>query len=673
MSKNNTTSVQVFVLTVMMFMFIATGSVKADLNDGLVAYYPFNTNADDGSGNGNDGKLSVSGVTLTCDRFNNADSAFRFNRTEAHINAGNNSSLQITGELTISAWIKRSIMGTFDAVVSKDNGSGRSYQLWISDSNKAHFTIFKSNGDSSAVSDATILADTWYHLVGLHNGTDVLLYVNGVLQSTTNTGGTIDNDANDLWIGDRSDGGVLPFDGTIDDVRIYNRALYESEIMQLFNMVNVENVSVDIYPRHCPNKLKLRVKSHNFKVAILGTQNFQVRTVDKTTIRLNGVSPVQNKIKDVTAPSSLEPCDCESLPKDTYKDLLLKFNSGEIIATLGAVHDGDVKKLSLTGKLHDGTAIEGFDCVQIHDCSLKNTVDLDSIEIQGPVKVDENSSCIQYSTMAYYSNGSSRVVAPDSWTVDCPLIAKISPAGLLTAYEVDTNVPCTITASYTEGGFTSMDMYNITILQLRDIMILGDSIARGEGSSDDSGFRRLLNILLKNSGYNINFEGSLRNGSLDFDRDHEGHNGWFSDQIRDNVYNWLTNNPSEIILLHIGTNDITVGQNPSEVALEVSQILNNIDLYEADNAQDITVLLALIINRDNQFSQLGINTTSYNNEILTMAGTRINNGDKIVVVDLEATLNYPADLSDSVHPNDVGYEKMSNTWFNALDKFLSIQ
>ncbi len=129
-------------------------------------------------------------------------------------------------------------------------------------------------------------------------------------------------------------------------------------------------ISIDIKPRHCPNKLKINKKKgkKNLKVAILGTVDFDVRTIDVDTVRLNGVKPFKPskaKFKDVTAPSALEPCDCEKLPKDTYEDLVLKFNKRKIIKTLGDVQDGESVPLTLTGNLLDSTLIEGVDCVLI--------------------------------------------------------------------------------------------------------------------------------------------------------------------------------------------------------------------------------------------------------------------------------------------------------------------
>ena len=88
------------------------------------------------------------------------------------------------------------------------------------------------------------------------------------------------------------------------------------------------------------------------------------------------------------------------------------------------------------------------------------------------------------------------------------------------------------------------------------IMPLGDSITRGE---DLVGYRRELYVDLKSAGFNIDFVGSLQDGSstgYTFDYDHEGHGGWSDGQIASNVFVFLTNNPADIVLLHIGTNGI---------------------------------------------------------------------------------------------------------------------
>jgi lysophospholipase L1-like esterase len=197
------------------------------------------------------------------------------------------------------------------------------------------------------------------------------------------------------------------------------------------------------------------------------------------------------------------------------------------------------------------------------------------------------------------------------------------------------------------------------------IMPLGDSITKGvAGSSDSTGYRRALYLSLTGAGFSVNFVGSQAAGHpTDFDRDHEGHGGWRADQIRDSISRWLTMNPADIILLHIGTNDISQGQGVSGTIHEVRQILDRIDAKSTATV----VFLARIINRNDGYSAT---TTTFNRQLQDSADKWIMKGDLIFVVDQEAALNYPADLADAVHPNDTGYAKMAQRWFTALCSYL---
>ncbi|MEM3035883.1 MAG: SGNH/GDSL hydrolase family protein, partial [Thermoplasmata archaeon] len=211
------------------------------------------------------------------------------------------------------------------------------------------------------------------------------------------------------------------------------------------------------------------------------------------------------------------------------------------------------------------------------------------------------------------------------------------------------------------------------------IMPLGDSITYGrrtwpdpelEPDGPDSpnyvvGYRQPLYFLLQNSGYYFDFVGSLQDGELatpSFDIDHQGIPGALDSDIASNVYNYLSQNPADVVLLHIGTNSLDT--NPSDV----QNILNEIDRYENDNNKNIMVLLARIINR----KTYSATTTQFNNNVQAMAENRIANGDEIVVVDQESALDYSTDMADNLHPNDSGYIKMANVWFNVLSEFLPV-
>lgn len=221
---------------------------------------------------------------------------------------------------------------------------------------------------------------------------------------------------------------------------------------------------------------------------------------------------------------------------------------------------------------------------------------------------------------------------------------------------------------------------------LPDIRItpLGDSITKGYGTCMDHtppaldciGYREdLWNSLVAGS-YPVDFVGSLGSAyqsQYTYDNDHEGHGGWKTTDIKNNIYgsgeNWLQNYPTDIILLHIGTNDFTDLPlvDPNTVVTRVGQILDKIDDYENDKGYGVLVILAKIIKRyDPPQPDRSVAIENFNNALQTMASTRISGGDYLTVVDMETALTYGGDFYDQLHPNATGYSKMSAVWYPAV-------
>ena len=207
------------------------------------------------------------------------------------------------------------------------------------------------------------------------------------------------------------------------------------------------------------------------------------------------------------------------------------------------------------------------------------------------------------------------------------------------------------------------------------IMPLGDSITKGTDHSEDSdrtGYRRKLYLDLLHSGQNINFVGSQERGTPeDFDKEHEGHGSFrakFSDtslSLVDNVMNYLDQFDPDIILLHIGTNDIGNGEDAEQVKNEINEVLDNIDLWEQVNSKQIVVFLAQIIKIISTGTEAD-RIIELNAKLDTLANQRIINGDQIVLVNLESALNYVDDMGDGYHPNNLGYEKLARVWYSSL-------
>ena len=207
-------------------------------------------------------------------------------------------------------------------------------------------------------------------------------------------------------------------------------------------------------------------------------------------------------------------------------------------------------------------------------------------------------------------------------------------------------------------------------------MPLGDSITRGSSSGTPVdpqyyiSYRRDLYKSLLEQGYYIDFVGSRSTDGTyysDFDRDHEGWGGKRDDFIALNIYTWLTNNPADIILLHIGTNDMSL-MSPDISAADVEKILNEIDRFDPE----IWVLAARIIQR----VPYDLETEIYNDNVDALLDTRIDAGDKIIKVDMENAAGivyalYPeGDMNNDRHPYATGYAKMAAKWEAALKTLL---
>jgi hypothetical protein len=221
-----------------------------------IAFYPFNGNANDESGNGNDGFNY--GATLVEDRFGIEGSAFTFdNPISSDINrihmVGASGFLggQAFETLTISSWFKAGIQNDDCSYITRFASSDGTFYLGYESSGNASFNLRKIEGGTlNQVLYAPAESDSWNHLVGTWDGTTQRIYLNGNLVdeaefnwplSTASTGNTIGANYNGL-------SSPCSFDGTIDDVRIYNRALNVHEVDSLYHSDGWDPSIVAYYP-----------------------------------------------------------------------------------------------------------------------------------------------------------------------------------------------------------------------------------------------------------------------------------------------------------------------------------------------------------------------------------------------------------------------------------------
>lgn len=217
---------------------------------GLVAEYGFNegtgSSVTDTSGNGNDG--TISGATWTTS--GKYSGALVFNGTSALVTINDAASLDVTTGMTIEAWVKPSVVNSaWRDIIYKGNDN---YYLEGTSGNGGLPAMGGTLGGSDVALYGTgvLPANTWTHLAATYNGTTMRLYVNGVQMASQAQTGAIATSINPLQIGGDSLYGQF-FQGTIDEVRIYNVALTGAQIQTDMNTP----VLPDMQPPSAPANL----------------------------------------------------------------------------------------------------------------------------------------------------------------------------------------------------------------------------------------------------------------------------------------------------------------------------------------------------------------------------------------------------------------------------------
>lgn len=208
--------------------------------NGLVGWWPFNGNANDESGNGNNG--TVNGAILTSDRFGIANAAYEFNGAGNNIQLGSNPFVAFDNldgsDFTVSLWYN---LDTVTNCVMFQNMGTQGYIHWgmmlsLDGSNNnplfAHVGILPDDNWYPVYTNSLMNENNWYQIIGVKEGSLVKIYINGVLINTANS-----NPAglrNAVWVGGNVYDGGGWVDGVLDDIGIWNRALTPAEIQDLY-------------------------------------------------------------------------------------------------------------------------------------------------------------------------------------------------------------------------------------------------------------------------------------------------------------------------------------------------------------------------------------------------------------------------------------------------------
>jgi len=203
------------------------------------------------------------------------------------------------------------------------------------------------------------------------------------------------------------------------------------------------------------------------------------------------------------------------------------------------------------------------------------------------------------------------------------------------------------------------------------IMPLGDSITAGPGC-----WRAKLWHRLQTAGYtNVDFVGGVSDGGgcnpgYAYDFDHEGHGGFSATGIADNnqLPPWLAAARPDVILMHLGTNDMWGGYIP--LANKLAAFTKLVGQMRAQNPAVKIIVAQIIPMSAAACATCPADVAALNNALPAWAAGLTTAQSPITLADLWTGFDAVADTGDGVHPNDAGFEKMANAWYPALTRVL---
>jgi hypothetical protein len=198
--------------------------------NGLVGWWPFNGNANDESGNGNNG--TVNGATLTSDRFGNSNKAYLFNNNSIYLNSTNFALTQFS----MSAWFNTSAANTnyasiFSHFVSTGGNNFTGYWIGLKGDSACFFLADGTTPGFDLKSSNTYNDGNWHLITGTYSSGQAKLYVDGILQNSSNYFINLLPSVTEIG----NDQLFEAFYGKIDDIGYWNRALTQQEITDLYN------------------------------------------------------------------------------------------------------------------------------------------------------------------------------------------------------------------------------------------------------------------------------------------------------------------------------------------------------------------------------------------------------------------------------------------------------
>ncbi|MCL5289358.1 MAG: LamG domain-containing protein [Acidobacteria bacterium] len=359
------TFVKCFV-AVLVMSSLTTGKASAQScvtpPSGLIAWWPGDGNAKDIK-NGNDGTL-VGNTTfapgIVGDAFGFALSAKSVGTD--YVQVANHRSLHVERALTIDAWINPSVVGPVQTILSKAgeiSGTKTGYSFAVVPAKGIlYFWLFRTTGPADI--SAPFAPGRWAHATAWFNGNELRIYIDGALASSRVVApDTIATAEGELNIGRNALFSSDFFDGQVDEVELFNRALDDKEVAAIFEAGRAGKckdssikVSIDIKPGSFPNSINLS-NAGTVPVAIFSSEAFDATQIDPETVSLAGAS-----VKMV-GKSGKYLCSAEDVNQDGRLDLVCHVLTAQFM-----IEPGD-SVATLEALTFDGRRVRGEDTVRI--------------------------------------------------------------------------------------------------------------------------------------------------------------------------------------------------------------------------------------------------------------------------------------------------------------------
>jgi hypothetical protein len=335
---------------------------------GIVSWWPGDGHADD-LADGNDGTL-LGDTTFGSGLIGQA---FSFDGAEGQVYIPTASNLDITGSISIDAWIYPTL-DTFGHIVTKWGGGG----VW-SNQRAYSFHTLTDRGIRFAISDDAhqldsdfhsfdsppnvLTLDAWNHVAAVYDQSTGTrrLYVNGVqVAERTDAPIIMTTSIADVGIGGRmNEPGLVvqPFVGRIDDIAIYNRAIAPAEINAIFvaggaGKCQVRTVFIDIKPGSYPNSINLK-SNGVVPVVILSSTEFDATQINPETVTL-----AKAKVKQAGNNGKFS-CGAQDINSDGLLDMVCHVITAQIVIDIGS------SVAVLEAKTFSGLALRGEDSVKV--------------------------------------------------------------------------------------------------------------------------------------------------------------------------------------------------------------------------------------------------------------------------------------------------------------------